>query len=201
MSAVSALMLNGDEKLRQAAAESLIHIPLRGAEIIREAVQVNDILTRRAAVFGLLQVREPWSKQLLEKTAIEDGQWVVRNAAAHALEVLQSPDARIPTPLIPPHDSPWLTGFAGKRNLGLSPYQPATDILLTALKTGTVEDQQAALRYLQTGPEDKVIQAVYTILYGDHPIALREAALYVVWTWMLAGVNLPSPTSLGITMI
>lgn len=199
LSAVADILLNGDERLRQAAAESLVHLPEQGAEIIREAAKVNDILTRRAAVFGLLQIREPWSRQMLEKMAVEDGQWVVRNAAAQALEVIQKSDPRVPTPLPAPHESPWLTAFAGKRNLGLSPNLPATDVLLLALKAGTLEDQLAALRYLKDMPEDPVINAVYNVYYGDQD-ELKNAAYLAIWQWALAGVELPSPTSFGIAV-
>ena len=190
LSAVADVLLNGDERLRQAAAELLVYLPRQGAEIIREAAQVNDLLTRRAAVFGLIQIREPWSKQMLEKIAIEDGQWVVRNAAAQALDVVQERDPRIPRPLLPPHETPWLVSFAGKRNIGLSEYQSATNVLLLALKSGTFEDQMASLRYLQDSPEEDVISAVYSLYYGDQP-ELKDAALLLIWQWALAGVELP----------
>jgi HEAT repeat protein len=199
LSAVADVLLNGDERLRQAAAESLVYLPRQGAEIIREAAQVDDLLTRRAAVFGLIQIREPWSKQMLEKIAIEDGQWVVRNAAAQALDVVQEGDPRVPRPLLPPHETPWLVSFAGKRNIGLSEYQSATNVLLLALKSGTFEDQMAALRYLQDTPEENVISAVYSLYYGDQP-ELKDAALLLIWQWALAGVNLPTPSLYGISL-
>jgi HEAT repeat protein len=198
LSAAADVLLNGDEGLRQTAAESLVHLPDQGFEIIREAAKVSDLLTRRAAVFGLMQIHETWSKEMLEKMAVEDAQWVVRNAAAQALETLQENDRRIPRPLPPPHEAPWLVSFAGKRNLGLSPYQPATDVLLMALKSGTIEDQIAALKYLKDTPEEHVISAVYAVYYGDQP-ELKEAALLVVWQWALAGVNLPEPMKIGIS--
>jgi HEAT repeat protein len=199
LSAVADVLLNGDERLRQAAAESLVYLPKQGPDIIREAAQVNDLLTRRAAVFGLLQIREPWSKQMLEKIAVEDGQWVVRNAAAQALDVLQERDPRIPRPLLLPHETPWLVSFAGKRNIGLSEYQTATNVLLMALKSGTFEDQMAALRYLKDMPEENVISAVYSIYYGDQP-ELKDAALLLIWQWTLAGVKLPSPSLFGVVL-
>jgi HEAT repeat protein len=199
LSSVADVLLNGDERLRQAAAESLVYLPRQGHDIIREAAQVSDLLTRRAAVFGLLQVREPWSKQLLEKIAVEDGQWVVRNAAAQALESMQENDPRIPKPLLPPHQTPWLIAFAGKRNLGLSEYQAATNILILALKSGTVEDQIAALRFLKDTPEETVISAVYALLYGDQP-ELKDAAYLLAWQWALAGVKLPDPALFGVSL-
>jgi hypothetical protein len=191
--AVADCLLNGDESIRQAAAEALVFLPNQGVEIIREAVKLNDLLARRAAVFGLMQIREPWAKQMLDQIAVEDGQWVVRNAAAQAIETIQEIDHRVPKAFPPPHEATWLISFAGKRGLGLSAVQPATDVLLLALKAGTLEDQIASLRYLKNVPQENVIQAVYGTFYGEQP-SLKDAALLTIWNWALGGVKLPFPS-------
>ena len=197
LGAVAEALMTGDEMLRQTAAESLVFLPNQGAEIIQEATKVSDLLTRRAAVFGLLQIHEPWAKEALEKIAIEDGQWVVRNAAAQALDALQKPDPRIPQPLPAPHDSPWLVGFAGKRGTGLSAFQSPVDALLMALKSGTLEDQKAALVYLKEYPDERVVIEVYNVFYGEHP-ELKDYAFTTIWHWNLTGLKLTDPSILGI---
>lgn len=93
----------------------------------------------------------------------------------------------------PPHEATWLISFAGKRGLGLSAVQPATDVLLLALKSGTVEDQMATPRYLKNTPEENVIQAVYGTFYDDQP-ELKDAALLTIWNWALNGIKLPGPS-------
>ena len=192
LSAVAECLLNGDESLRQAAAEALIFLPKEGLDIIREAAKLDDLLTRRAAVFGLMQIREPWTEEILQNIAVEDGQWVVRNAAAQALETIHEVDPRVPRPLPIPYESPWLLSFAGKRGIGLSAYQSPTNALLMALKTGTFEDQMTALRYLEAFPQEDVILAVLAAFFGDQP-ELKDAALRIVWHWTLGGVELPDP--------
>ena len=197
LSAVAECLLNGDESLRQAAAEALIFLPKQGLDIIREAAKLDDLLTRRAAVFGLMQIREPWSKELLQKIAVEDGQWVVRNAAAQALETIEEVDPRAPRPLPTPHEAPWLIAFAGKRGIGLSAYQSPTNALLLALRSGTSDDQMTALRYLEAFPEEEVIQAVFGAFFGEQP-ELKDAALMIIWHWSLMGVQLPDSSLYGV---
>jgi hypothetical protein len=190
-------LYNGNENLRQVAAEALAHDPVEGVEILRDATTHKDILTRRASVFGLLQIREPWTKGVLEKLAVEDGQWVVRNVATQALEMLQTTDPHIPRPLPLPWDSPWLIAFAGKKGQGVIPNVPPYELLHMALTTGTMDDQLAAMEYVRTMPEDRFIATVYKLYYSDQPI-LQEAALYTIWFWGISGVNLPSPTQFGL---
>ncbi|HMN60138.1 MAG TPA: HEAT repeat domain-containing protein, partial [Anaerolinea sp.] len=192
MNAVAETLMNADESLRQAAAEAIATIPTIGAESIRDASTAEDILTRRAAVFGLLQIGDHWAGQVLEKIAVEDGQWVVRNAAAQALEVLQEPDPHVPKPLHKPWDSPWLIAFASKRGQGVAPNVPANGLIHLALTTGTLDEQLAALEYARTIRDDQIIIDVYTLLFSrQSPIS--EAALQTVWYWTIGGVKLPPP--------
>jgi len=192
MNAVAETLMNADESLRQAAAEAIATIPTIGAESIRDASAAEDILTRRAAVFGLLQIGDHWAGQLLEKMAVEDGQWVVRNAAAQALEVLQEPDSHIPKPLHKPWDSPWLIAFASKRGQGVAPNVPANGLIHLALTTGTLDEQLAALEYARKIQDDQIVMDVYTLMYNGHGL-ISEAALQTVWYWTIGGVKLPPP--------
>ena len=130
--------------------------------------------------------------------AVEDGQWVVRNAAAQALEAFQGKDPRVPSPLPEPHESPWLVGFAGKRGIGLSAYQSPIDVIMLALQSGTIEDQLTALVYLKDYPDENVVLAVYNVFYGEQP-ELKDAALMTIWHWTLGGVKLADPAALGIS--
>jgi hypothetical protein len=190
LNAVAETLMNADETLRQAAAEALAGIPIIGPESIREASTVEDILTRRAAVFGLLQIGDHWATQMLEKIAVEDSQWVVRNAAAQALEVLQKPDPHIPKPLQKPWNCSWLVAFAGKRGQGVLPDQPANGLIHLALTTGTFDEQLAALDYARVIQDDRIVVDVYNLLYSGHgPIS--EAALQTIWYWSIGGVKLP----------
>jgi hypothetical protein len=196
INATAEVLMNGDEPQRQAAAEALAHTPDIGQEIIQEAVGINDILTRRAAVFGLLELHNEWSMPILEKMALEDSQWVVRNAAAQALEILQEANRHIPKPLQRPWNTPWLIAFASKRGLGIAPNQPSNDLLHLALTTGTLDEQLGAMEFVKFIQDDRIILDVYTLYYSGQN-AISEGALRTVWYWSISGVKLPPPHKLG----
>ncbi len=186
------VLMKGDEGTRQAAAEAIALLPKIGPEIIKEAAAIDDILTRRAAVFGLYQLHDPWAMQLLEKMTIEDSQWVVRNVAAQALEDLQKPDDHIPKPLPKPWDCPWLIAFASKRGLGVAPNQPVNDLLHQALATGTLEEQLGALEYARFIHDDRILIDTYSLFYSGQR-EISEAALQTIYYWSISGVKLPPP--------
>ncbi len=196
LSVVAEALLQGDEALRQSAAEALIFIPGLGPETIKEATRVEDLLTRRASVFGLLRVREPWTKELLEKMTVEDGQWVVRNAAANALEEIQNPNPYIPKPLPPAWESAWLIEFAAKHGQGVLPGDTPTDLLLLALTSGTADDQIMALEYLKDLPVEKTFIELFKLVYGNQP-DMQEVALQTLRYLVSCGVELPSPRQYG----
>jgi len=178
--------------MRQAAAETLATLPESGYEMIKEAATLDDILTRRAAVFGLMRIRTAWAIQTLETMAIEDSQWVVRNAATQALETLQTSDPHIPQPLPKPWECGWLIAFAARHGLGVLPNAPANDLIHRVLTTGSPEEQQAALEYARTEVDDQIIRDVYAMFFsGEQTIA--EAALQTIWYWAISGVPLPQP--------
>ena len=197
LSGLVEILMQGDEDLRQAAAESLALNHLEGKQVLEELAAIEDLLTRRAVVFGLVQIREEWSRKLLEKIAVEDGQWVVRNAASHALEEFQRPNPAIPTPLQPPSENAWMLTFASKLGMGIRPGHPATEVLMAALKSGSPEEQILAMMYLRMEPSDGVAAAIYNTLYGDHE-KLHEPSLTTLWIMMLSGFKLPNPTQFGL---
>ncbi len=197
LNAMVEILLSGDEEIRQAAAEALAQIPPDGHKVLEEAATVDDLLTRRAAVFGLFQIHESWAQKVLEKIAVEDGQWVVRNAAGQALDALQQTTPLLPKSLPKPSESPWLITFASRLGMGLLPGQPATDVLLSVLKSGSVEEQIAALFYLREQADEGVIRSIYDLLYSGQE-EVQEPVLHALWWIGATGFKLPSPAQFGL---
>jgi HEAT repeat protein len=81
--------------------------------------------------------------------------------------------------------------------LGILPGQPATEVLLAVLKSGSVEEQIAALHYLRDQPDEGVVGAIYNLLYGNVD-DVREPALHALWWMAISGAKLPSPTQFGL---
>lgn len=190
-------LLQGAESLRRGAAEALANHTGEGWAMLRDGLQMDDILVRRSVVYGLARVDQGWATELLTATQIEDKEWAVRDIAKSVLEKTGVPNPRIPRKLPPPSESPWLIAFAGKQNMGISPGAPATDVLLLALKSEEAEERLAALRYLKQRPSEGVINALYHAMTGGN-IEMREAVFLVLVEIATSGIKLPDPQAYGL---
>jgi HEAT repeat protein len=194
---VARALLGGDEEIRRIAGEALANDEREGYAMLRDGASLQDILLRRAVMYGLGRIDESWAAELLQKMQVDDDQWVVRNAATEVLEARAARASFAPVRLKPPHESAWLIEFAAKNGTGVSPGAPATDILLTALKGENVEYALAALSYLKFTPKEGVIAQLYNAMYRDDP-DLREAAFHTLWEIGISGVKLPDPSQFGL---
>jgi HEAT repeat protein len=189
-------LLSGDEELRRAAAEALAIDHAEGHPILRDGATHQDILVRRAAVYGLARVGEAWAQELLQTMQVDDDQWVVRNSASEVLESLANPSVRAPRILSSPSTTPWLIEFAGKQGVGIPPGSAATDILLSALKSENEDTRLAALAYLKQTPTEGIVTQIYQAMFKDDS-ELREAAFQALWEIGASGVKLPDPVQFG----
>ncbi|RPI31033.1 MAG: HEAT repeat domain-containing protein [Chloroflexota bacterium] len=197
LDAIAATLLHGSEAMRRIAAEALAFHPEEGHPALQDGSSMDDLLVRRAVVHGLVKVGEPWAIQILEKMQIEDGQWVVRNAATMAMAALGKPNLYIPRPLPALTETPWLVMYAAGLGVGVSPGKPALELLLQALKSGNEQQRLAALDYISLKGDEGFIPAIYHILFGSKG-EIREAAFNTLWYLGAAGVKLPSPTQFGL---
>ncbi len=189
-------LLHGDEFLRQAAAESFAKMANEGYEILKDAVTIDDLLTRRAAVQGLVLIREDWVKTMLEEMSVKDGQWIVRNAAAQALDVIQKPFAYIPRRLTRPAETSWIIDYAAQLKMGVPADELAVEILVHALQNGSSEQKICSLQYLIRNPDEGIIRLIFDALYR-HETTLSGAAYHALWLIGLEGVSIPAPQKFG----
>jgi hypothetical protein len=198
MDALASGLLHGDENLRQAAAEAMSNHPGEGHKMLKEGAEMKDDLNvRRAVIFGLGRVHQPWAEELINKIQLEDDQWIVRNAALEILEEHLKPNKYLPRRLPPPSESPWLIAYAGEQGVGISPNVPPTDLLLRALKTGNLEEKVASLSYLRTMPSEGVYGALYNAMYGDER-ELREEVFRALTEMASRGADIPDPVQFGL---
>lgn len=189
-------LVNGEEGIRVAAAEALAIQPDEGYAMLKEAVGYDDLLTRRAAVFGLARVPEKWAHDTLENLQMEDQQWVVRGAAAEALEKWDKPAYPISTPPDEISGLPWLVAFAGREGLGLAPGKPAMEMVRRALNQGTSEEKIAALEtiaWVQGGDLDMELN---NALAGEDAF-LRDAAFEALWRQRAGGSTVTAGNALA----
>lgn len=128
--------VEGEQELRQAVAEALAAVPGEGHAVLRDAMTSQEMMLRRAAVFGLARIKAAWAISLLYRALLEDEQWYVRNAAeeafleAEGLEAtgaLRHPDA----------DSlSWLIAWAAAKGEGVPAGPNARQVLVRVLQEG-----------------------------------------------------------------
>jgi hypothetical protein len=158
---------------------------------------VEDILVRRAVIYGLRRVNEAWATEILEEMQIEDAQWVIKDAAAQAIEDRNNPHPSIPKPQPPLKDLPWLIAFAGDRGLGISEGKSARDMLLRVPPEGNEEEVIAALGQIRLRGETSIFPFAYTLYYGDNPL-LKTAAFNTMWHIASMGFNIPPLDQVGL---
>jgi hypothetical protein len=184
-------LLSGDESEKLLAAEALTNNGIVGHEILKQSAKSKDFMVRRSAVVAIGHINAEWVKEFLTQVSVEDDQWIVRNAAANALEAIQSPGLQAPRPLTKASETEWLIQCAGNRGVGIPAGKLPVSLLLDILKTGSPEEQLGALDYLKRSREKSVIQTLQTITRdGSSPI--REKALYCLWYMMRAGAAVRS---------
>jgi HEAT repeat protein len=184
------LLLEGDETIRLSAGEALACDPNEGYSMLREAVEIENLLTRRAAVFGLSRVSEDWAFEILETIQVEDDQWVVRGAAAEALERRQNPPWHIQPPSDDIAELTWLSDFAAREGLGVAPGKAALEMIRRALNKGTPEEQIAAMEAIAWNGGDEFSIELTQALHSDESY-LRDAAFEALWQLRAQGQEMP----------
>lgn len=195
LEAVASALLSGDELLRRAAAEALANNPEEGFPTLEEGSSMPDLMVRRAVVFGLARVRQPWAVGTLEKMQ-SDGQWAVQSAVNQELESLRRPNARVPRKLAPLTNTPWLIAFAGEQGMGVAPGKPAMDLLYQALHSGSEEQRLATLYYLTRAGDESSVLPLYQVFYTSQD-EIRETTLNALWHLGANGITLPMPMQFG----
>ena len=191
------VLLEGEEGVRVAAAEALACHPDEGYSMLRDAVELDNLLTRRAALFGLSRVPEPWVLEILDRVQVDDKQWVVRGAAAEASERRRRPPWQVPPAIDDLASVPWLVAFAAREGTGVAPGRAALEMLRRALNNGTPAEKTAALEALVWIEEGADLSLELHQALRSPDEELRETAYHTLWRFSAAGVELPAPTRLG----
>ncbi len=180
MEGLGRLLLQGDEPIRMAVAEALACNPDDGYGMLKDAVEVDNVKTRRAALFGLARVPEDWVLPILEKIQLEDKEWVVRGAAAEASERRRKPRYAVRPAVQEPSQLPWLVAFAAGEGVGVAPGRGALEMLRRALANGKEDEKAASLEAIGWVGGEMFMPDLDRALRGDDP-QLRDAAFEALW--------------------
>ncbi len=183
----------GSERLRQAIAETFADMPDEGYPVLYDAIQDEEMLLRRAAVFGLKRVKSTWAVISIYRAFLEDQQWYVRSAAQLAFQELQHGTDRAPRSYPPVEGITWLTDWAGRRGENVPPGEGANVVLLKALQNGEPNIRVFAASNLGQLGIASTTRALYGALH-DKQAEVREAAHRALADLELQiGKPLPSP--------
>ena len=137
------------ESVRQAVAEALATLPGDGYEVLFEAIQDDDMMLRRAAVFGLRRIRAPWATLAIYRAFLEDEQWYVRSAAQQAFEERQYGRTTSLTTRLPgPAELDWLALWASLRGETVPAGPAGQQMLVRVLQEGDAQERALAALYL-----------------------------------------------------
>ncbi len=183
------VLLDGDESVRLASAEALASQPGEGFNMLRDAIEVENLLTRRAAVFGLARVPEPWALEILELVQVDDDQWVVRGAAAEAVERRRNPPWEVNPRVEEIAELPWLVEFAAREGMAVGPGPQALEMIRRAITKGTEEEQIAALEAISASDANELAIELRKTFFSSEA-HIRDAAYEALWRIKAAGVEI-----------
>jgi len=163
------------ELTRRVAAELLAVSGSEGHDLLREAADVEDMYIRRAAVFGLGVVGEPWALRIVDRVQREDGEWFVRSAAAEVMERTISAQPIIAPAAVQPELEDWLIHWASEQGIPCTSPDEAGDALLQAMRQGSWRTLVAAADLLRACGGRQAIPVLKSAL-RDERLLVREAA-------------------------
>jgi HEAT repeat protein len=181
------ILLESDEGVQIAAAEALACNPTEGFSMLRDAAEMKNLLTRRAAVFGLGRIPEPWAIDILQAMQTEDDQWVVRGAAAEILKQRWNPPWKVTPQVRKLADLSWLQDFASKEGMAVASDRAALDLIRRALSKGSQDEQIAALEAIVWAGADELSLELNQALASPQPY-LRDAAYEALYQMDAAGI-------------
>lgn len=183
----------GDETIRQAIAEAFATLPDDGYPVLFEAIDDEDMLLRRAAVFGLRRIHASWAVIAIYRAFLEDDQWYVRSAAQQAFEEIQygRPNGLIP-PLTTLEDLDWLALWAAHRGETIPAGPASQHMLMRVLKEGDAEERTLAALTLGALRNPDSLKPLYNAL-RDRQGGVRAAAFSALGA-LQEQLSMPIPT-------
>ncbi len=164
------MFVTGDEMARRAVAEMLsTNVNGEGHEILREALDEPDALTRKATVYALERVDKPWVIEQLTESERHDGQFIIRSAATDILERIRSGAIHGGDTVEQPENTEWVVAYYEQQNQAVRPGQAGIFQVVDLLTNGSEVQQLAAAELLGALGAAEAIVELYNALNIKHP--------------------------------
>ncbi|MBN1178801.1 MAG: HEAT repeat domain-containing protein [Anaerolineae bacterium] len=161
------LLVEAEQELRIHAARALADCGEEGWEVIQEALEEEDILIRRAAVFGLGDIKQPWAREKLAHVIHNDSEWIVRSAAETALEQKETAAAHTVEQPLDASDAGWLIVWAASRHESVGKGDAALKTLAAAIESGTPPIRRAAIEALGIAGRPEHVSVMHKALHDE----------------------------------
>lgn len=163
------------ELQRRVITESFAAIPEEGYPVLYDAVNHEEMMLRRAAIFGLSRIKTDWALIAIYRSFLEDPEYYVRDAAQQVfLDMQVGKDVTVKNYPRPQNIS-WLLDWFRRQSVETPAELPPEEILLHALRDGDhMTRRLAALAIGQLGLE-QMAAALYSAL-RDREAAVRDMA-------------------------
>lgn len=169
---LSDLLRTNQANTSRLAAEVLSQNKSFGQPLLKTLSTNESPICRRNVIYGLRLIPEAWADETLSKISTEDNVWIVRDAAAQALENKWEPRMFSPRTPIPPSDDKQLMTIASQHGLGVTANRYPYDLLYDLFNSNNFGEALIALRYLTEKPESQTITTFQSAISRGHP--LRE---------------------------
>lgn len=193
---IDLLEMSGDKDIRRAIAESLAANRTVGYLTLYEALQSDDMMMRRAAVFGLGRIGTDWSLISLNETFLEDDEWYVRSAAQVVFQRVYEDSLRGVKRYPDVQDVPWLKQWEIEmKEEGFIPFDTETEEVFVEALTQTEDPLIRMMATITVGQigHYPMIDRVYDALKDDQE-AIRDTAYRTLGDLQLQlGRPLPAP--------
>jgi len=180
LQALGHYLINGDDACQTFAAQALATHPGEGVPMLRDAIEMESVGIRRAAVFGLGRVQDDNVLELLRKIQLEDSQTIVKNAATDIIEARISPDFKLSLPADEIASLPWLIAYAAEEGLGVTPGKGALEMLRRVFIRGERLEKIAALEVVGFYRVHELMLETTQALKDEDPL-IKDAAYNALW--------------------
>ena len=126
--------------------------------------------SRRNAVYGFRLINEPWADQELVRLNANDNKWMVRDAAAHALDKKWDPMIYSPSSRPVLSQNPIIAAFMAKTGIETPSKTFPNNLMTELMKSGNYDELLAGVAYLFSNPCSQSITLLESMTRYENPV-------------------------------
>jgi HEAT repeat protein len=177
---------------RRIAAETLASVGGEGLDVLCDAAASADMFIRRAALYGLGTIHEPWALDIAERLSREDAEWYVRSAAIEVLKQARAdPSTLSPEPPRLQGEG-WLQTWAVQQGIDVGTDQAALQATLRAVQERGWALKWAAADALRICGGLEAIPPLRGMMNDDDSLVREAAYGALAEIGLREGIHIPS---------